>query len=219
LRIKQFATLDVRLPDACPNFGRTPDKVHGETRARLGPAVAQTTGRATLRHMAIEYRLGRDDDLAGCLELEWTRSRDDLAWHVAGDLLYVAVDGAAVVGLARLESFWKPMPYLALIVVRDDARGNGVGSELLAFMRADLRARGYRTLLSSTTEGEEGPRRWHLRNGFADVGVLHSLNADGADEVFYTLALSHSAAHETDAGGPFVGHLSAALFEATPRVV
>src|SRR5262245_28920137 len=139
--------------------------------------------------MTIDYRLARECDLAGCVELEWTRSRDDLARHLAGDLLYVAVDGNAVVAFARLESFWKPMPYLALIVVRDNARGNGVGSRLLAFMRADLRARGYRTLLSSTTGGEDEPRRWHLRNGFVDVGVLRGLNDDGVDEVFYTLAL------------------------------
>jgi L-amino acid N-acyltransferase YncA len=139
--------------------------------------------------MTIEYRLARDGDLAGCLELEWTRSRDDLAWHVAADLLYVAVDSGAVVGFARLESFWKAMPYLALIVVREGGRGTGIGSGLLAFVRVDLRARGCRTLLSSTTGGEDGPRRWHLRNGFADAGVLHGLNAGGVDEVFYTLAL------------------------------
>ena len=136
-----------------------------------------------------DYRLGREGDVAGCLELEWTRSRDDLMWHVAGDLLYVAVDGGAVVGLARLESFWKAMPYLALIVVREGVRGSGIGSGLLAFVRADLKARGYRVLVSSTTGGEDGPRRWHLRNGFADVGALAGLNADGADELFYTLAL------------------------------
>ena len=139
--------------------------------------------------VAMDYRLATDADLAGCLELEWTRSRDDLAWHVAGDLLYVAVDGGAVVGFARLESFWKPMPYLALIVVRDGARGAGVGSGLLAFVCGDLRARGYRTLLSSTTGGEDGPRRWHLRNGFADAGVLRGLNGGGVDELFYTLEL------------------------------
>jgi L-amino acid N-acyltransferase YncA len=139
--------------------------------------------------MTLEYRLGREGDLAGCLELDGTWSRDELASHVAGDLVYVAVDGGAVVGFARLESFWKPMPYLALIVVREAARGNGVGSGLLAFVRADLRARGYRTLLSSTTGGEEGPRRWHLRNGFADAGVLHGLNPDGVDELFYMLVL------------------------------
>jgi L-amino acid N-acyltransferase YncA len=139
--------------------------------------------------MTIEHRLARDGDLARCLELEWTRTRDDLAWHVAGDLLYVAVDAGAVVGFARLESFWKAMPYLALIVVREGARGSGIGSGLLACVRADLRARGYRTLLSSTTGGEDGPRRWHLRNGFTDAGVLHGLNAGSVDEVFYTLAL------------------------------
>jgi L-amino acid N-acyltransferase YncA len=139
--------------------------------------------------MAIDYRLADEGDLTGCLELEWTRPRDDLAWHLAKDLLYVAVDGAVVVGFARLESFWRTMPYLALIVVREHNRANGIGSGLLAFMRADLRARGFGTLLSSTTGGEDGPRRWHLRNGFRDVGALRGLNANGADEVFYTLEL------------------------------
>src|SRR5262245_10378573 len=139
--------------------------------------------------MAIEYCLGREGDIAGCLELEWTRSRDDLAWHVAADLLYVAVDGSAVVGFARLESFWKPMPYLALIVVRHDARGKGGASGLLAFLLLAPRARRDRTLLSWTTGGEDEPRRWHLRNVFVDVGVLHGLNDGGVDEVFYTLAL------------------------------
>jgi predicted N-acetyltransferase YhbS len=135
------------------------------------------------------HRTATGDDIDACLALEWTRSADDLRWHAAAKLLFVAIDDGAVVGYARLESFWKAMPYLAMIEVREDRRGRDVGSGLLRHVCDDLRARGYTALLSSTTSGEDGPRRWHLRNGFVDVGRLVALNRDGADELFYRLPL------------------------------
>jgi L-amino acid N-acyltransferase YncA len=137
----------------------------------------------------VRYRLATAADLDACHELEWTRTRDDLAWHVAGELLYVAESDAGIVGLLRLESFWRTMPYLALITFRADARGNGHGSALLAHVCGELVRRGYRTLLSSTTDGEDGPARWHRKNGFVEAGTLTALNDDGRDEIFWRLAL------------------------------
>lgn len=134
-------------------------------------------------------RLATPSDLDACLAFEWTRTRDDLAWHVAAELLFVAESDGALVGYLRLESFWKTMPYLALIVVRPELRGRGIGGRLLQCVREQLRERGYRSLLSSTTAGEDGPRRWHERQGFAVVGVLRGLNEGDVDEVFYRLAL------------------------------
>jgi len=135
------------------------------------------------------YRAAVASDVDGCLALEWTRSADDLRWHIDGRLLFIADDGGAIVAYARLESFWVAMPYLALIVVRDDVRGGEIGSSLLRHLCDDLRARGFTWLLSSTTEGELLPRRWHLRNGFVEIGRLAGVNRDGGDEEFYRLTL------------------------------
>jgi len=135
-------------------------------------------------------RLATPADLEDCLAFEWTRGRDDLAWHVAGGLLFLAERDGAVVGYARIESFWKAMPYLALITVAPAVRGTGIGSELLAFVCTQLRERGHTYLLSSTTGGETGPERWHARNGFAQVGTLAGLNDDGVDERFWRRPLN-----------------------------
>jgi len=139
------------------------------------------------------YRLATVADLDACQAFEWTRSREDLAWHIAGELLFVAEHDGRLVGYARLESFWKAMPYLALIQVAPEMRGTGIGSALLRFIRGDLAARGYRWLLSSTTSGEDGPARWHQRNGFVHVGTLAELN-DGGGEEFWRLPLQSEAA-------------------------
>lgn len=134
-------------------------------------------------------RLATIADLAACAPFEWTRSRDDLAWHVAGRLLFVAEHAGAVAGYARIESFWQSMPYLALIVVAPEQRGGGIGSALLAFVCRELATRGHRYLLSSTTGGEAGPVRWHRRNGFVHVGTLAGINPQGVDEEFWRLNL------------------------------
>lgn len=127
--------------------------------------------------------------LPSCAAFEWTRDEQDLRDHIERRLLYVAEERDKVIAYARLESFWRTIPYLALIVVEGSRRGQGCGTALLAFIKNDLKNRGFQSLLSSSTDGEEGPIRWHLKQGFQRIGMLDRLNADGVGEQFFILDL------------------------------
>jgi GNAT superfamily N-acetyltransferase len=136
----------------------------------------------------VTFRIATPADIDGCAAFEWMRTSDDLLWHVEAGLIFLAEDGDAV-GYARLESFWKTMPYLALVVVREDRRGQGIGTGLLNFIGKELRGRGFSHLLSSSAATEPEPQAWHRRNGFEEIGTLAGLNAAGEDEVFFRLVL------------------------------
>ena len=137
----------------------------------------------------MEFRRAKLCDVRHCLYFEPTRGEEDLRWHAQAGLLFLADADDQVLAYARVESFWATMPYLALIVVHKDHRGGGIGTGLLTFIRDDLRARGYKHLLSSSTANEPEPQHWHELNGFVPIGALEGLNAEGVDEVFFRLEL------------------------------
>ncbi len=64
-------------------------------------------------------------------------------------------------------------------------RGQGLGALLLATVEDDLRARGARTVRveTSSLEGEGGARRFYVRSGYAEVGLIADFYRPGDDLV------------------------------------
>jgi hypothetical protein len=60
-----------------------------------------------------------------------------------------------------------------------------VGRALLKFVEQDPRARGHRTLYSSSQANEIQPQTWHRHVGFEECGFIAGINDGGIDEVFF----------------------------------
>jgi ribosomal protein S18 acetylase RimI-like enzyme len=111
-------------------------------------------------------------DLSGC--------RDALARP--GTELYVARDGGQPVGFVLVAPHGlAASPYIASIAVAADARGRGIGSDLLRFAERHFAGRQHLFLLVSSFN--ERAQRLYRRHGYERVGELKDYVVPGASEI------------------------------------
>jgi GNAT superfamily N-acetyltransferase len=110
--------------------------------------------------------------------------RDTVARKIEAREVVLAEVGTVPTGYARIEFLWSRLPFLALIRVLPDARRQGVGRAILAFLEGELREAGHALLLSSSQADEPEPQAWHRHVGFVDCGRLEGVN-EGVDEIFF----------------------------------
>ncbi len=121
--------------------------------------------------MSVTTRMASTSDLPFLGEADRHVSADDLADLVsAGRVMLVEVDGV-VVGFLRWGLLWDQVPFMNLLWVLPDWRGQGVGTTLVAAWERSLLAAGHSLVLTSTVSAE---RAQHLyrRLGYVDCGVL-----------------------------------------------
>jgi ribosomal protein S18 acetylase RimI-like enzyme len=71
------------------------------------------------------------------------------------------------------------------LVTSAQHRGRGLGGQLLGRIEAELRGRGARTVRieTSSLEGEGGARRFYLKAGYEEVGLIRDFYRSGDDLV------------------------------------
>ncbi|MCC7268907.1 MAG: GNAT family N-acetyltransferase [Caulobacteraceae bacterium] len=112
----------------------------------------------------------------------------DPAWVrrcLAAGEYFVAREAGEIVGFLRFTWFWRTMPYMELIQVREDRRRDGIGSRLVAAWETAMRAAGAELLITSSMSDEPGPQVWHRRNGFSESGELTFGRLQQTPEVFF----------------------------------
>jgi ribosomal protein S18 acetylase RimI-like enzyme len=74
-------------------------------------------------------------------------------------------------GALRYGYFWDEIPFMSLLWVREELRGRGFGTSLVAFWEDEMRKAGYEVVMTSTLSSE---RAQHLyrRLGYEDCGCL-----------------------------------------------
>jgi ribosomal protein S18 acetylase RimI-like enzyme len=88
----------------------------------------------------------------------------------AGRIMLVEVDGD-VVGFLRWGLFWDQVPFMNMLWVLPDRRGQGVGTDLVdAWEKVQLGA-GHDLVLTSTMSDERS-QRLYRRLGYVDSGAL-----------------------------------------------
>ena len=105
----------------------------------------------------------------------------------AGDLLLIAVDGGAVVGLAWLirTRALDGSAYLRLLLVAEGRQSHGVGAALLARGERDVRRSGARHLVMLVTRANRRARSFYEKHGYARVGDLPGFARPGITESLY----------------------------------
>ncbi len=78
------------------------------------------------------------------------------------------------------------------LVTDERVRGQGLGARLLAEVEEELRGRGARTgrVETSSLEGQGGARRFYLRTGYTQVGLIGDFYRPGDDLVTLAKRLS-----------------------------
>ena len=109
----------------------------------------------------------------------------------AGDILLVAIDGAAVVGLAWLipSRALDRSAYLRLLLVAEGRTSDGIGSALLEAGERRARSRGARHVTLLVTADNRRARAFYERHGYHRVGILKDFVRRGIDEALYARSL------------------------------
>ena len=116
-------------------------------------------------------RVAATSDLPLLREVDTHVPPDGLADLVsAGRVMVVEVDDA-VVGFLRWGLFWDQVPFMNLLWVLPERRGQGLGAALVEAWESSQRAAGHDLALTSTMSDE---RSQHLyrRLGYVDSGAL-----------------------------------------------
>jgi ribosomal protein S18 acetylase RimI-like enzyme len=100
----------------------------------------------------------------------------------------IAVDGAdhpIAYGCFGLTPMTDGTYDLYWLVTAAEQRGQGVGAALLGHIEGELRERGARTVRieTSSLEGAGGARRFYLRAGYEEVGLIRDFYRPGDDLV------------------------------------
>ncbi|MFT3874399.1 MAG: GNAT family N-acetyltransferase [Nocardioides sp.] len=116
-------------------------------------------------------RTATDSDLPVLVELDGHVSSLDLTDIVKSGRVMVAEVEGAVVGLLRWGLFWDQVPFMNLLWVVPESRGQGVGTALVEAWEQAQRAAGHAMVLTSTVSAESA-QHLYRRLGYVDSGVL-----------------------------------------------
>ena len=114
-------------------------------------------------------RLAGEDDLAFLAAHDRHIAAQELAHVVQAGRVYIAWEADAPVGWLRWGLFWDNTPFMNLLFVLPQARGQGVAAALVARWEADMHAQGYGVVMTSTASDEDAQGLYrHL--GYRVVG-------------------------------------------------
>lgn len=132
----------------------------------------------------LRIRFASTEDQTLCKRLDW-RWPGTVEGKIDDREYILAELGGQAIGFLRLEKLWGTIPYVGMIWLAAEHRGRGAGRAILAFLEQDLRANGYKMLLSSSQVNEAEPQAWHRAVGFHECGILAGINEGAIGEVFF----------------------------------
>ncbi len=138
--------------------------------------------------MTVTTRTASESDLSFLREVDGHVAPDDLADLVrSGRVLVAEIDGVAV-GLLRWGLFWDQVPFMNLLWIRPEWRGQGVGTKLVEVWEKSQLAAGHTLVLTSTVSAEAA-QHLYRRLGYVDSGAL--LLPDEPAELIFRKSLAN----------------------------
>lgn len=121
--------------------------------------------------MTLTTRVASTADLPFLRDADTHLSPQVLDEVVAQGRVMVATIDREVVGFLRWGLFWDEIPFMNLLWVLPDRRGNGSGTALVAAWEVLHAAAGHALVLTSTMSNERS-QDFYRRLGYVDTGAL-----------------------------------------------
>jgi ribosomal protein S18 acetylase RimI-like enzyme len=119
----------------------------------------------------MDIRIATKDELFQLSRLDHHIAEEMLARKVDRGEVIVAVENGKVIGWLRYGYFWDSIPFMNMLTVVEERRGQGIGTELTMFWETMLRAQGFTEVLTSTLAHERG-QFLYRKLGYQDCGAL-----------------------------------------------
>lgn len=109
----------------------------------------------------------------------------------AGRIVIMLSPRSSLIGWLRFNLFWDSIPFINLLYLLDEYRGQGYGKQLLRYWENEMAARNYEKALTSTLSNERR-QFFYRKNGYVDCGSI--LLPNEPLEIFFLKRLTLSAA-------------------------
>ncbi|GHV06093.1 hypothetical protein FACS1894217_04110 [Clostridia bacterium] len=130
----------------------------------------------------LTIRPATTEDLAILTQHDHHIAADVLAQKIERGEVYVAYDGEEFVGWLRWSLFWDNTPFMNMLFLLPEHRGEGYGKQLTEYWENEMRAKGYKTLMTSTQQNESA-QHFYTRLGYRSVGGF--VQPDGEYEIIF----------------------------------
>ena len=77
--------------------------------------------------------------------------------------------GDGIAGWLRYNLFWDSIPFVNLLFLLDDFRGQGYGKELMLYWEHEMASRGFQWVMTST-QANECAQHFYRKLGYEDAG-------------------------------------------------
>ena len=84
---------------------------------------------------------------------------------------YIISDDCKPIGVMRYNLFWDNIPFLTLIYLKEGYHGKGFGKQAMLFWESEMRALGYKMVMTSTRV-DEGAQHFYRTLGYKDRGAI-----------------------------------------------
>ena len=121
--------------------------------------------------VAVVTRTAVSADLGFLADLDTHLSAERLAQCVRDGRVLVAEADGERVGLLRWNLFWDLVPFMNLLFVSADRRGQTVGTTLVTTWEQERRSAGHRMVLTSTSAAETA-QHFYRKLGYVECGNL-----------------------------------------------
>ncbi|MBR6499072.1 MAG: GNAT family N-acetyltransferase [Clostridia bacterium] len=119
----------------------------------------------------MEIRYAGPSDIEMISEYDEHLSKEELKNAIAlKRIILLFIDGRFE-GWLRFNLFWDNIPFMNLLFILEEQRGRGYGRELVGFWEREMKAQGYRFVMTSTQSDEEA-QFFYRRLGYTDRGAL-----------------------------------------------
>ena len=119
----------------------------------------------------MEIRYAGPSDIEMISEYDEHLSKEELKNAIAlKRIILLFIDGRFE-GWLRFNLFWDNIPFMNLLFILEEQRGRGYGRELVGFWEREMKAQGYRFVMTSTQSDEEA-QFFYRKLGYTDRGAL-----------------------------------------------
>ncbi len=114
-------------------------------------------------------RIAQKKDLELLVQLDQHISREILRQTLDAGRILIAEDPGTLLGWLRWSLFWDNTPFMNLLYVLEDSRGQGVGKNLVQAWEAQMYQDGFEILMTSTASNEYA-QHFYEKLGYQAVG-------------------------------------------------
>ena len=131
----------------------------------------------------MEIRLAVMEDAETIKKYDFHISNQELKNNIWLKRVYIAEKNGRFVGWLRYNLFWDNMPFMNMLYVLDDYRGNGIGKKLVEYWENNMKLLNYKMVMTSSASNEYA-QHFYNKLGYNTIGGF--LLEDSPFEVIFS---------------------------------